>query len=159
MLHPRLIVTTLSCNLFFGIAHGDDRIEPPRAISATHENFSCAARGKVTDDVMTVQTTLAGVPAILRVPKGINKPPIVLWHGLGPPASEGELMKALPLDEVPSIKVYLGLPLFGVRAPSDGAESLAQRQAEDYALQIFEPVIVGAAQELRAPGNELSWTQ
>jgi pimeloyl-ACP methyl ester carboxylesterase len=155
VLHPRLIVTTLSCTLFFGIAHGDDRIEPPGAISATHANFSCAARGEVTDDVMTVQTTLAGVPAILRVPKGIKKPPIVLWHGLGPPASEGELMKALPLDEVPAIKVYLGLPLFGLRAPSDGAESLAQRQAQDYASQIFEPVIVGAAQELRAVLNAL----
>jgi hypothetical protein len=99
---------------------------------------------------MTVQTTLAGVPAILRVPKAIRKPPIVLWHGLGPPASESELMKALPLDDVPSVKVYLGLPLFGARAPSDGAESLARRQAEDYAYRIFEPVVVGAAKELPA---------
>jgi pimeloyl-ACP methyl ester carboxylesterase len=75
---------------------------------------------------------------------------IVLWHGLGPPASERELMKALPLDDVPSVKVYLGLPLFGARAPSDGAESLARRQAEDYASRIFEPVVLGAAKELPA---------
>jgi len=72
-----------------------------------HEDFTCAASSKAADDVMTVQTTLAGVPAILRVPKAIRKPPIVLWHGLGPPASESELMKALPLDDVLSVKVYL----------------------------------------------------
>jgi dienelactone hydrolase len=97
---------------------------------------------------VTVQTTLAGVPAILRIPKTIKKPPILLWHGLGPPGSESELMSALPLDDVPAVKAYLGLPLLGARAPPKGQESLAQRQAEDYALRIFEPIVVGAAQEL-----------
>jgi hypothetical protein len=81
VLHHRLIVMTLFCNLIFGIAHGGD-------------HFSCAANGEAADDVATVRTTLAGVPAILRVPKVIRKPPIVLWHGLGPPAGESELMKA-----------------------------------------------------------------
>lgn len=141
VLHHRLIVITLFCNLFFGNAHGGDR---PSA------DFPCTANGETADDVITVRTTLAGVPAILRVPKAIRKVPIVLWHGLGPPASEGELMKALPLDDVPSVKVYLGLPLSGARAPSDDAESLAHRQAEDYALRLFKPVVVGAAAELRA---------
>ncbi len=160
MLSHRLIVTTLFCNLFFGIARGGDHpaIGPvitagasaSELITATHEDFSCAAPGEATGDVMTVPTTLAGVPAILRVPKAIRKPPIVLWHGLGAPASESELMKALPLDDVPSVKVYLGLPLSGARAPSDGAESLARRQAEDYASRLFEPVVVGAAKELPA---------
>jgi dienelactone hydrolase len=160
VLHHRLIVTTLFCNLFFGIAHGGDHsaIGPvitagasaSEPMSATHEDFSCAASGEATDGVMIVPTTLAGVPAILRVPKAIRKPPIVLWHGLGPPTSESELMKALPLDDVPSLKVYLGLPLFGARAPSDGAESLARRQTEDYASRLFEPVVVGAAKELPA---------
>jgi pimeloyl-ACP methyl ester carboxylesterase len=123
---------------------------PSEPISATHGEFSCEAIGEAADDAMTVQTTLAGVPAILRVPKVIRKPPIVLWHGLGPPGSERELMKALPLDDVPSVKVYLGLPFFGARAPWDGAESLARRQAEDYGTRIFEPVVVGAAKELHA---------
>jgi pimeloyl-ACP methyl ester carboxylesterase len=131
-----LIVLALFCNPFFGIAHGED--------------FSCAASGKTADDVVTVQTTLAGVPALLRVPKVITKPPVVLWHGLGPPGGESELMKALPLDDVPSLKVYLGLPLSGARAPSDDAESLARRQLEDYASRLFEPVVVGAAKELPA---------
>jgi predicted esterase len=155
VLGHRMIVTTLFCNLFFGIAHGGDHAIAAGAsaserVSTTHEDFSCAANGAAADDAVTMQTTLAGVPAILRLPKAIRKPPIVLWHGLGPPAGERELMKALPLDDVPSVKVYLGLPLFGARAPSDGAESLARRQAEDYASRLFEPVVVGAAKELPA---------
>ena len=111
--------------------------------------------GQDGDGARTIQTTLAGVPAILRIPKTISKPPIVLWHGLGPPASEADLMEDLPLDEVPAVKVYLGLPLFGARAPTSESDSLVQRQAEDYGLRIFEPVVVGAARELPAVLAEL----
>lgn len=111
--------------------------------------------GQEPEAAQTIQTTLAGVPAILRIPKTISKPPIVLWHGLGPPASEADLMEDLPLDEVPAVKVYLGLPLFGARAPTAESDSLVQRQAEDYALRIFEPVVVGAARELPAVLDEL----
>src|SRR3569833_1223956 len=65
--------------------------------------------GRSSETVQTIQTTLAGVPAILRIPKSITKPPIVLWHGLGPPASEADLMEDLPLDEVPALKNYIEL--------------------------------------------------
>jgi hypothetical protein len=37
-------------------------------------------------------------------------------------------MEALPLDDVPAVKVYLGLPLFGARAPSGGPGELVQLQ-------------------------------
>lgn len=110
---------------------------------------------RIPEAVQTIPTTLAGVPAILRIPKTVTKPPIVLWHGLGPPASEADLMEDLPLDEVPAVKVYLGLPLFGARAPESEADSLVHRQEEDYALRIFEPVVVGAARELPAVLAEL----
>ncbi len=93
------------------------------------------------------EVELAGVPAIIRVPARIASPPVVLWHGFGPPASEEALMDLLPLDEVPAVKVYLGLPLFGKRAPADPAE-LARRQAEDLATGVFEPVVLGAGREL-----------
>ena len=105
-------------------------------------------RASEAQAVTISRTVLAGVPAILRVPTLVKKPVIVLWHGLGPPGSEEELMRALPLDDVPAVKVYLGLPLLGARAPAAGAETLAQRQAQDYALRIFEPIVVGAAREL-----------
>lgn len=94
--------------------------------------------------------TLAGVPAIVRVPASVTKPPILLWHGFGPPASEAALMDALPLDDVPAVKVYLGLPLFGARAPTSEGDSVAARQTEDYGLRLFEPAVVGAAKELKA---------
>jgi hypothetical protein len=87
----------------------------------------CAVSGETANHIVIMQTVLAGVPAILRVPEVVIKPPILLWHGLGPPAGNGELMEALPLDDVPAVKVYLGLPLFGARAPAGRAESLAQR--------------------------------
>jgi len=57
-------------------------------------------------------------------------------------------MRALPLDEVPAVKVYLGLPLFGARQLAGGMQELARRQQEDVALQVFEPIVMGAAGEL-----------
>jgi predicted esterase len=110
--------------------------------------FDCTHLAKTRKAVTTVETTLAGVPAVLRIPKTITKPPIILWHGFGPPDSEQALMAALPLDDVPALKVYLGLPLFGVRAPVAGPEELARRQQQDLASLVFEPVVMGAAKEL-----------
>jgi predicted esterase len=109
--------------------------------------FSCRSIAPHRD-VVVRETTLAGVPAIVRVPAKITKAPIVLWHGFGPPASEAALMDALPLDDVPAVKVYLGLPLFGKRAEAGGVEALKRRQEADVATQVFEPVVAGAAKEL-----------
>lgn len=67
------------------------------------------------------------------------------------------MMDALPLDELPAVKVYLGLPLFGQRAPAGGMKELARRQSEDVGLQVFKPVVVGAGDEL--PGVALALQQ
>jgi pimeloyl-ACP methyl ester carboxylesterase len=130
--------------LLIGIA-----VLPGQTTASAAESLHCA-RGARADSVVTKHATLAGVPAIVRVPVSITKPPIILWHGFGPPASEQALMDALPLDDVPALKVYVGLPLFGARAPVAEADSLAKRQSEDYGLRVFEPVVLGAAKELRA---------
>lgn len=113
---------------------------PPR------ENHGVCADDGSGDRVVNAE--LAGVPALLRIPAKVSKPPIVLWHGFGPPASEQALMQAFPLDDVPAIKVYLGLPLFGRRAPTGGIDELIRRQREDIGLLVFKPVVVGAADEL-----------
>lgn len=55
-------------------------------------------------------------------------------------------MNALPLDDVPAVKVYLGLPMFGSRALPDG--ELGRRQKQDLGTLVFEPIILGAAKEL-----------
>jgi hypothetical protein len=57
-------------------------------------------------------------------------------------------MNALPLDDVPAVKVYLGLPMFGSRALPNG--DLARRQKQDLATLVFEPVIMKGAKELPA---------
>lgn len=112
--------------------------------------FHCDRQAPGDDGVLTVSTTLAGVPALLRVPARVDRPPIILWHGFGPPANEAALMQALPLDQVAAVKVYLGLPLFGKRAPPGGTQELRRRQAEDFAMLLFKPAVVGAADELPA---------
>lgn len=119
-----------------------------RAVAEVGASFRCDQVARAGDDVVTLDTLLAGVPATLRVPRRVSRPPIVLWHGFGPPASERALMEALPLDEVPAVKVYLGLPLFGARAPAGGNKELARRQSQDFAMQLFKPTVVGAADEL-----------
>jgi len=108
----------------------------------------CRARNEAGGETAIVETQLASVPALMRVPAKVTQPPILLWHGFGPPASERALMEALPLDEVPAIKIYLGLPQFGAREAPGGRESMARHQSEDLGRLVFEPVVVGAAKEL-----------
>lgn len=104
----------------------------------------CAPSG---EDVRVIEADLDGVPALVRIPPEVRMPPIVLWHGFGPPDSEAALMSLLPLDEVPAVKVYAGLPLFGRRALDDPG-ALAKRQSEDLATGVYQPVVMGAAHEL-----------
>jgi len=101
-----------------------------------------------SDSPTVITTTLGATPALVRVPARISKPPIILWHGFGPPDSERALMNALPLDDVPAVKVYLGLPMFGARALAPG--ELGRRQKQDLGTLVFEPVVMGAAKELPA---------
>lgn len=63
----------------------------------------------------------------------------------------------MPLDEVPAVKVYLDLPLFGERAPPGGVDELIRRQTEDFASLLFKPSVVGAADELSAVVSELRY--
>ncbi len=128
-----------------------------RAAMASDDLPAIAGTGCFGDPhvASTVMTDLAGVPAMVRVPSKVTRPPIVLWHGFGPPDSEEALMTALPLDDVPAIKVYLGLPLFGRRAPAGGKAELVRRQTEDVGLLVFKPIVMGAADELPAVVREL----
>jgi predicted esterase len=119
--------------------------------SAQGTEFSCQpSHATRVDGPAVIVTTLGGVPAVLRVPEKISKSPILLWHGFGPPDTEQALMAALPLDEVPAVKVYLGLPMFGARVLPGGFNELVRRQKEDVATLVFEPAVMGAAKELPA---------
>lgn len=123
----------------------------PAVAAAQHDSnieALCRPRHEAGEETAIVETQLASVPALMRVPAKVTQPPILLWHGFGPPASERALMEALPLDEVPAIKIYLGLPQFGAREAPDGRASMVRRQSEDLGRLVFEPVVVGAAREL-----------
>ncbi|MEM1437356.1 MAG: prolyl oligopeptidase family serine peptidase [Pseudomonadota bacterium] len=121
------------------------------ASDAVEESWKCESPVVSGVDTATVeQVTLAAVPALLRVPARMSMPPVVLWHGFGPPGDKHALMSALPLDDVPAAKIYLDLPLFGERTPQGGLAELARRQQRDYGLEVFAPVVTGAVDELPA---------
>jgi len=105
--------------------------------------------------VTVTKLRIHDVPALVRSPPAVSKPPIILWHGFGLPNSEQALMEALPLDEVAAEKIYLGLPMFGERSPPGGMEELARLQLKDYLLNVLGPVLSGAAQDLVAVSGEL----
>ena len=137
-----LVVVRLTL-LFLYALHAQAMAAPLESTSVLQDE--CVVRSV---DLRTVVTHLGNVPATLRIPTHVSMPPIVLWHGFGPPASELEMMSRFPLDEVPAIKVYLGLPLFGTRAPAGGQDNLVRRQKEDLARLVFEPVVWGTVNEL-----------
>lgn len=121
----------------------------------SNNDFDCATARASDDAPMVIAASLGDTPALIRIPARISKAPILLWHGFGPPDSERALMEALPLDDVPAVKVYLGLPMFGARQPAGGMEELGRRQSEDLATLVFEPVVMTAAKELPAVVREL----
>jgi hypothetical protein len=120
------------------------------ARAGSNDNFDCAAARPSDDAPAVIATTLGDTPALVRIPARVSQAPIILWHGFGAPASERALMEALPLDEVPAVKVYLGLPMFGSRQLTGGMAELGRRQSEDLATLVFEPIVLGAAKELPA---------
>lgn len=143
------MLTRLLLSTSLSLALASVAVAAPASGSDVDPVPSATSLCKTHGEPYVVATELAGVPARIRVSAAISAPPIVLWHGFGPPADEAALMALLPLDEVPAVKVYLGLPMFGQRAPADPG-LLARRQGEDLATGVFEPVVMAAADELPA---------
>jgi predicted esterase len=121
---------------------------PPDRSPLTTQSAPLLCGQMVTGNARTQEIMLDGVPAIIRIPSIVSRPPVILWHGFGPPASPSALSRALPLDDVPAIKVYPWLPLFGPRAPPGGADEVSQRQTEDYVRLLFEASVLKGASEL-----------
>src|SRR6185437_16019048 len=76
---------------------------PALALASSPDAAGLCAPATSTHAVRSITTELAGVPARIRVPAHVSMPPIVLWHGFGPPASEDALESVLPLDDVPAV--------------------------------------------------------
>jgi dienelactone hydrolase len=91
----------------------------------------------------------AGVP-YLALPPAEDRdraPLVVAWHLMDPPRSEAAMAAALPLAGVNAWRVYLGLPMFGARAPAGGPDEIMRLAAEDYVLKLFGPAVEQAAAE------------
>jgi predicted esterase len=116
---------------------------------------SCGSEIQAGGGSTVEETILRGVPVIVRTPAVITQPPVILLHGFGQPATAADLMRALPLDDVPAVKVYLWLPLFGPRAAPGGRDELVRRQKEDFVSLLFEPAVIGAAHDLPGIIEEL----
>jgi dienelactone hydrolase len=100
---------------------------------------------------------IAGAPVLLRnPPQGrVKAPLIILLHGFGPPGSEQALADALPLDDVPAYKAYVGLPLFGARMPAGGMAEVGRGQAEDCVLKVYLPVAEGVLRDVSGVVDKL----
>lgn len=94
----------------------------------------------------------AGVPYVALPPAsgGERAPLVVAWHMMDPPRSEAAMAAALPLAGLPAWRVYLGLPMFGTRAPAGGFEEIRRLGAGDFVLELFAPVVEQAAAEAPA---------
>lgn len=101
--------------------------------------------------------TAAGVPYLaVPPPDGTAQPAlVVILHMMDPPRSEAAMAAALPLEDVPAWRVYLGLPMFGSRMPEGGLDEFMRLGTEDPLLNLQAPVIEQAAAELPAAVDAL----
>jgi dienelactone hydrolase len=103
-----------------------------------------------TDNAVTpIEGVAAGVPYVALAPTGDrdDAPLVVVWHLMDPPRSEAAMAAALPLAGLNAWRVYLGLPMFGARAPAGGPDEIMRLAADDYVLKLFGPAVEQAAAE------------
>ncbi|MFD6099057.1 alpha/beta hydrolase family protein [Nocardiopsis flavescens] len=109
-----------------------------------------AAHGAADGRSAPVTGTAAGIPFVALPPAtGAHPAPLVLGlHAFEPPRGEAALAGTVPMASLPAWRVYPGLPLFGARLPEGGVREIARRGESDYLMELFGPVVEGAAAEL-----------
>jgi dienelactone hydrolase len=100
----------------------------------------------------TIGITANGVPYVALPPAGGQQAAAVLalWHGGDPPRTDAALVEAIPLNDIPAWRFYLGLPLTGRRLPPGGMDELMARGAQDAIPLTFHPIVSGAVREFPA---------
>lgn len=101
--------------------------------------------------------TAAGVPYVALPPADGTEtaPLVVIWHLAGSPRSETAMAAAVPLRGLQAWRVYLGLPMLGSRLPEGGLDEFFRLFREDIVLNVFQPVVRAAVEELPAALAEL----
>ncbi|GAA0228009.1 alpha/beta hydrolase [Cryptosporangium japonicum] len=100
---------------------------------------------------MRIQGVAAGVPFVALPPAhGGAAPLVVVWHLMDSPRTEVAMAAALPLEDVPAWRVYLGLPLMSSRTPAGGFDEIMALVRDDTLLKCHGAVITQAAAEFPA---------
>jgi hypothetical protein len=73
-IHPIVVTLVMLSCIAFEVEAADAGTRP-----------RCQPAGATREQPQTARLVLAGVPAIVRMPSSVTKPPVILWHGFGPP--------------------------------------------------------------------------
>lgn len=107
--------------------------------------------------VVPVRGIAAGVPFLLVPPTTPRKtaPVVAAWHLMDAPRTEAAFAAALPLRELDAWRLYLGLPMCGLRLPAGGVAELERLGYEDAVINLQGPIAEQGAAELPAVLDEL----
>jgi pimeloyl-ACP methyl ester carboxylesterase len=91
----------------------------------------------------------AGVPYVAVPPSdgAADAPVVIAWHLMDPPRTEVALAAALPLAGLDAWRIYLGLPMHGVRFPDGGVDALMRLGYADAVQNLYGPISAQAAEE------------
>lgn len=95
----------------------------------------------------------AGVPFTALPPAGPRTGPaplVIAWHLLDAPCADAAFAAALPLNELPAWRVYLGLPMCGRRSAPNGQQAIVDLAREDIVLRYIDNLVRTAAEEFPA---------
>lgn len=101
----------------------------------------------------------AGVPFVALPPAGGRRdgaPVVVAWHPQDAPRTEAAFASAIPLAGLDAWRIYFGLPLNGSRLPAGGVDEVLRMGYEDAVLNLFGPIVDGAAGEFGAAFSALA---
>ena len=100
-------------------------------------------------DTSALRGKAGAVPFIALPPIRPNDyaPTVIVWHMHDPPRSEAAMAAALPLRELDAWRVYLGLPLSGIRLPPGGLEGFFALGYDDAVLKLYAPTVRQAVDE------------
>jgi pimeloyl-ACP methyl ester carboxylesterase len=95
----------------------------------------------------------AGVPFTAlppAVPLSGPAPLVIAWHMLDAPCTDAAFAAALPLDDLPAWRVYLGMPMCGARSAPSGREAIIDLAREDIVLRYVDGLVRKAVGEFPA---------
>ena len=75
---------------------------------------------------------------------------VIAWHLLDAPRTDAAFAAALPLNELPAWRVYLGLPMCGARSAPNGQQAIVDLAREDIVLRYIDNLVRQAADEFPA---------